>query len=403
MDIQEIHVGIDLGIQRLDSNIFGNIQKPEKDYYINIVIDELLRAVVLKESNTVFSLLTYSDINEYYEAVQAHILRASLSRVPNLAQGYVRCEFPSNVQEVEIITGNLIAGTYYEVVTAGDPTTIDLSGYGLTGTVAAGDKFKCVIADKTDEHDMILRIGGIYKILNPGNATFIPYGATSNDVGTVFTCNTDVTIPTISGHLQVIEESPIWVTGSKLLTTSTNTYYVYIKSDSYTEYGSSIAAGSIKAGSTYKVTAVGTTDFSAFGGYEVNVVGTVFTCTVSGIPTWVGDTIKEIKAVPNRLVKEQDVRNLLTNSFGTVITSPILVIRDYGLDVYTDGKFDIDDVILSYIKRPVRVSYEKNITTDLPESIHSKLVGLIVAYMAADLDPQTYAIKKDKVVTNDIN
>jgi hypothetical protein len=152
----------------------------------------------------------------------------------------------------------------------------------------------------------------------------------------------------------------------------------------------------------YKVLTPGATDFSDFGGFPVNAQNSIFICNKTGTPSWSGGTVlKRVKEQVNRLLKEQDITNARTNSFGTVITSPILAIRNYGLDVYHDNKFEIDKVQVSYVRKPARVSYDKEITTDLPESIHSKLVNLIVAYIAADIDPETYPIKKDRAVTTE--
>lgn len=410
MTIKELHVGIDLGVQRLDSNIFGNIQSPEKDYYINIVIGQLMRAVVLDEKNAVFSLLTYSDIGEFYEACQAHIVRRTLPLEEMLGQGYIRCKLPQTNISGNVISGNLVSGTYYEVSSIGN-TDLTKFGYDLP-VKAIGDVFKCVIDDYKYSYDIILVNNGLYKIVNSGGFDFEgTFGAPSNDIGTIFRVsdpNPTRIYNNSSIHLEVLEENPGWsssnVTALKIL--STEDYYLYIKSDSYTEHGGSIGAGILHKGIRYKVItpSIGgpNTNLRHFGGYENNDKGTIFVCTKTDSPNWInGTTLKQVKAQPNRLLKEQDITNARTNSFGTVITSPIVTIRDYGLDVFHDDKFEVDEVQLSYIRKPAKVSLSEDIDTDLPESIHGKLVGLIVAYISADLDPQTYAIQKDKAMTSD--
>lgn len=403
MTIEELHVGIDLGVQRLDSNVFGSIQKPEKDYYINSVTDELLRAVVLSEKNTVFSLLTYGDINEWYEACQAHIIRVELDPVEQLGQGYYRCTFPQVATDVDINSGNLVAGVTYEIIVAG---TSDLSGFGYnTYPPVVGNTFVCTINNLVSP-TISLRNGGIYKIINSGNIDFtgLTYGADSNKTGTIFTMSGDAVINSSSDvELEVIEASPVW-SKTELRVLGTTDYYLYIRSDSHTETGGVINKGNIYRGNRYIVTKDGNTPLDLFGGYDIYSAGSYFTCTASGTPTWDNlTTLKLLKGQPNRLLKEQDVRNALTNSFGTVITSPIATIRDYGLDVYNDNKFDISMVEMSYIRKPVSVSYDKDITSDLPESIHAKLVSLVVQYIGADIGSPNYQLLKDKNTETKIN
>ncbi len=401
MTIQELHVGIDLGVQRLDSNIFGNIQKPEKDYYINMVIDQLLRAVILEERNTVFSLLTYGDITEYYEACQAHIVRKYLAKEDMLGEGYVRCKLPVTTVFNNISSGNLINGNSYVITVSG---TTDFSRFGYTtNPPVVGDTFKVDIPNIVVGRPFSLILNAVYKIVNAGNIDFVSVGAADNEVDTIFTSNSNMGYAeNISTELEIVSEPPIWDGTTTLNTLVTDDYYLYMKSDTHTEYGSPIASGTIRKGNKYKVLVIGSTDLSDFGGYIVNGQDLIFACTMTGEPTWTqGTVLKQVKPQPNRLFKEQDVTNALTNSFGTVITSPIVTIRDYGLDVFYTEKFTVDDVNVSYIRKPQRVAYDTNITTDLPESVHAKLVGLIVAYIAADLDPQSYAIKKDKAMSSD--
>jgi len=400
MTIQEIHVGIDLGIQRLNSNVFGNIQKPEKDYYINIVIDQLLRAVVLNEKNTVFSLLTYADIGEFYEAVQNHIVRTYLGNEDQFGEGFVRCKFPMITSSSTITSGNLINGVEYVI---SNPSDVDLSGFGGPSSATnAGEKFICVIPDikPLPNVDFTIWDKAIYQTINPAGVNWTIYGAPDNEPNTIWTADiTQVGNTSRDPHLKVIAQSPLWDTVLELTPLSTMNYYLYIRSDSLTRYGSKISSGKLYKGRKYVYIAQGTSDLTDFGGYIHGKIGTIFTCTYTGEPIWAdGTMVQEIRPQPNRLLKEQDVRNALTNSFGTVITSPICTIRSFGLDVFYTPTFVIDQVQMSYIRQPIKVSYEDDITTDLPESIHGELVGLIVAYIAADLDPQTYPIKKDKAM-----
>lgn len=69
--------------------------------------------------------------------------------------------------------------------------------------------------------------------------------------------------------------------------------------------------------------------------------------TTSGTPTF----------VEGRLVKHEDVYTLLRNPIGTTkLDSPLVTLQDGLIQVYTNGKFNVSGIQLTYVKTPNKVN-----------------------------------------------
>lgn len=380
MNIEYMHIGIDLGLQAINSNVFGKLQRQEKDYFINTVTQEFVKAVLLDEKNTVFDLVSYSDIRKYYEVLQVYIRDEQLYKIDSLGNGYVLGALPSSITITSITEGVLYDGVTYKVIIDG---TTDLSTFGYKTQPVIGETFTCNIDEQTGTSISIVS-GEKYRIINAHTGVFTSVGATDNYPGTEFTATSDDTIiGGVSTVIQNLTKAPDWA-DTTLIPTSDIGYYMNIKSSSSVIKGSPITSGGLTIGKKYIVDTVGSTSLATVGGVITPDEGYIFACTSSDSLTWTGGTILyEIDDNKNRLVKAQDVDDFLQNSFGTVITSPISILANNYLRVYTGNKFDIERLFLQYIRKPIEVSYTDSIDSDLPDSVQPFLIDLVVKKISA--------------------
>ncbi len=382
MNIATMHIGIDLSLQAINSNVFGKLQHEEKDYWLNNTTEELIRAVILNEKNTVFNLLTYDDIRQYYEALQVYIRNLQLGLVDELGEGYVYGELPSNIETGQLISGILHHGIKYKVIVDG---ATDLSSFGYKVTPIIGETFVCDIDTQTGS-TIGLTTGRKYRIVNPGNASFTSKGAHSNNPGTEFISSTTENItPVTNCVLQNLTLTPGWDGFTKLIPVYNMGYYINISNNSYVTYGNVISAAPLEVGKKYIVNTVGSTDLTGYGAEIASpTIGYIFNCdSVTGDAFSGGTLLYEIKDIGNRLVKMQDVKPMQANSFGTMKTSPISVYANNTLRVYYDNKFDIERINIDYIIKPISVDYNDSIDSDLPESLHYLIVDLTARRIAA--------------------
>lgn len=77
----------------------------------------------------------------------------------------------------------------------------------------------------------------------------------------------------------------------------------------------------------------------------------------------------------NRFSQSDDIYKLLDDPFNTTkIGSPIAVVNDNSIQVFTDDKFIVDKVIIDYLKIPRRMNIRDNVDSELPEHLHEDII-----------------------------
>lgn len=80
----------------------------------------------------------------------------------------------------------------------------------------------------------------------------------------------------------------------------------------------------------------------------------------------------------NKVAQHDDIHIMLRDPFNrTTSEFPLSTVSDDGINVYTDLTFIVDQVIISYLKRPAEVS--DLVDSDLPVFIHRKIVEMAVS------------------------
>lgn len=386
MTIHEMHIGLDLILQRINSNVFNKLLKEEKDWFINVTTQELVRAVLLEENNTVFNIVAYTDIRKYYEALQYYIRSTELSVNTNSGERFSYGDFPMNVTMGNVSSGGLYRDIYYKIITLGDASS-NLGNYGTGANPNTGDIFLCSPSVIYTNSNFDYIKGEIYRIENAGGINAVSFGASSNIPGTVFTCTSSGTTTGGANSAALFTKLygiPTWSGGTVLTPISNYGYFNYLSSRTAVKYGQSISSYPLVVGKKYIVTAKSSTcNFYPNGGNYNCDVGFIFRCTAATpLGAWPTSAILyEVTEPQNRIVKAQDIYNILDYSFGTTNSSPIAILSDNKVKVYHDRKFEALRIYLDYIKEPITVSKENNVSSDLPVSLHSTLVNLTADYI----------------------
>ena len=428
MNIRTMHIGIELGLQELNSNLWNTLQHEEKDYYINRIIENFVRAVALKEDNDIKSIISYADIQKYYETINPFIRDIITGFINYESEGYIECIIPRDnaIGEVDNITGMLYDGVTYRVQT---PGITDLSGYGYfnEGNQVVDDEFVCNIIEITSLASYQIWKGEIYRIINnPENIDCTVWGAISNEPGSQFTVNMDATIESNQViTLKPIAKKPNWdgldgseipdpnpgpgddpglpISPTELIAIDNLGKFEFISSESFTPCGLFLNSGVLEKDQYYGVLITGTTDLSSYGAYitSMNDINLVFKSILTGTPTWSGGTrLIKLNKVPNRLIKYQDKGTFLNHAYGTLQTSPVSTMIDNKLRIYHDRKFTIFGVYIQYVKTPNVVDYVNEIDCNLPSSIHGKIVDWTVMKIAGVTNNPAYNTQKDFEVTD---
>ncbi|KKQ29902.1 MAG: hypothetical protein US46_C0015G0003 [Candidatus Shapirobacteria bacterium GW2011_GWF2_37_20] len=411
MTIREMHIGIELGLQELNSHLFNTLQDEEKDYYLNRTIEDFVRAFATKEENTIRNIVSYADIRKYEEMVSPFIRDIQMGFTNRWSEGYIEGFLPREnaVGEVDVIAGMLVDGATYIVSTAGD-TPLVVFGYEDDGSQVDGDEFLANITEiQLDLVTLDVVRGEKYRIIhNPGAGDFTPYGALSNEPGEEFvitnTATIDYTAATDEIRLKPLIKTPAWtgVSDTVLRCIDDIGLFEFLSSESQVICGLPITSGELTLDEYYLIYTAGTTNLKNYTGLgNGNDVGTIFKSILTGTPTWAGGTrLYKVKSSPNRLIKYQDKGTFLKHSYGTVISSPVSSRINNKLRVFHDKKFYIYGLKLQYVKTPATVDLTNGIDCDLPKSVHGKIVDWTVMKIAGDTQNPVYGSKKDFEATN---
>lgn len=392
MTIEEMHVGLDLGLQILNSNLFDKLAAEGKDYFLNRIITDKVKAVVDQERQNVFNLESYNDIRAYSSLLEPLLKITKLEKYT----GDGRYDYGLIPKDITPISSDkLYAGRTYRVLV---PGTTNLTTFGGGNPSTVGSVFTCVIATA---NATALTIGCKYRILTTGTSVYTGVGAINNMIGTEFIATG--TSAGGTGTVTPLSGVPTWAGGTSLAFTVSENMHEIICSNSNVDYGKQFSSGSLKKGVRYKVVVGGTiANLTSLGsGYNTVEAGYIFLCTTDGTPTWStsGVVLIATKTVLNRFVKVQDIDNFLQHAYGTVTSSPIATLVDGKLLVYHDSKFNINEIYLTYVRPPITVDSINEVDCDLPLSYHGKIVDETVQFiMAYTSNPayQAVAIENNK-------
>lgn len=135
-------------------------------------------------------------------------------------------------------------------------------------------------------------------------------------------------------------------------------------------------------GNVYKqncILAVSINDFSAFtnsitiDGSPQDAVQTVQ--SYFSVPVITPAKVADREPVPNRLIKGSSRSNVLKSAFAkSRASSPVSSVDGNLLRAYHDTKFIVNNLIISYIRKPAKISLALGVDCDLPEEFHSQIV-----------------------------
>jgi len=389
MNISTMHIGFDIKLQQLNSAVFNNFQAEEKDYLLNEVTQNMIRAAINKAENTVTNIVSYQNIREYYNVLEPYIRTTQLAHTTTTGDLYTIGTLPTDLSADSFTSGLLYNGVKYKVKVAG---ATDLSDYGYKAAPVVGETFTCVIANRT-LNPPVTAADGIYRILDDGDVDFTTVDADSNTPGLVFTADGVVGAgASLGASIEVIADTPGWDATTELVPIYNPGYNNILAVNAVVDCGDYIAGGSITSGKKYRVVTAGTTDLTGYGApLATSSVNSIFTCSTTGTPAWAdGTKLIEVKKMTCRLVQAHDVGNFLNNSFGSVRTSPIAVLADGEVKVYHNNQFTIHQIYLDYIRKPAEVSYNNSVDSDMNSSLHNHVVTLAARLAAGVLGSKEY-------------
>jgi len=394
MTISEMHIGIDLLLQRLNSEIDADIEPKEKDYFINLTTKLLIKAILINEKNSIEPYISREDINRYYNSLRVFINEYNLD-LYNYGKYYSGKIPVTDGYNNSIKSGLLIDGVTYRIKTKGNT---DLSNFGYD---KSSDTFKC----NTKLVNNISTLGvGTYKIINPGNLLLDNTAVIYNNIepeSIFIITGTNTSTSDSNTLIKPLKISPVWDDTTELEIVKDINYYEGIGVTSFVSNDKIVNSNNIVIGNTYVVNK-DNIDISAI--YNYNILnankGMIFKTISNTINTINDEDLLELDEVDCRLPLDREINNYLHNSFGNIKTNPLFTYYDDEIRIYTNNKFKIYKAILKYIITPKDVDVENSINSPLPESMHEFLLELVVKKIASTINSPDYQYIRNDIIDN---
>jgi hypothetical protein len=121
--------------------------------------------------------------------------------------------------------------------------------------------------------------------------------------------------------------------------------------------------------------------------WEYNETTTSMTLT-SKTYTYYTATCSEDKVVPNVFAQQDDIYKMLTDPFNTTqMWGPLTIINNQFIDVFINREnFVVKEVSISYIRKPKLISLELNQSCELAEETHAEIVRDAVNLMLENFE-----------------
>jgi len=330
MNVQEMHIDVNLVTQKIASNINRKFDPAEIDWLLNREVERFIKDRIKKDQDSLGFEATEVDL----DAIRTLVVNDQVLSVRKQAIadrtvfGWLPGDYSYLVDDFSIVLQSCNKNEYYR-------------GINFTTNPEYIYSFQ----------------------LKPSTASFPgPFYANMS-----ITLNDTLIIEQVDG--------PGTATPDELFT-----YKSYIMNRLWSLPGGNITWFWERYGSFYKqgcILAVTTTQ-QVTNNIEIDGVSTDAIETIQNYlsaPLIVPAKIEDRDPVPNRLIKGSARSNVLKSTFArTRPSTPVSSVDGNLLRVYHDTKFIVNNLIISYIRKPAKISLALSVDCDLPEEFHSQIV-----------------------------
>ena len=398
MTVRQLHTGLDLHLQQINSNLNDNVSPEAKDYYLNQVTKIMLRSAMRKlaaddspnSSYNSIPQITSAELLHLNDFIKKYVVTKDITPLNNYNgeehryTGYLNIEDSNN----PILSGYIENGKIYKIINLG---TTDLTNYfknDISYSTFSADRAYTANLTFSDSALALSKINIVannhYRILKAlPLGSWQSYGASSDIIGTEFVATTSTEIIADSDSLYIIKAIPNWSGGTKLQEVKPKGIFATLDIVARTKTLSK--SKNCTKDNMYILSNTPTINISSIGFYneKTKVFIPSEDIDLSGLVSQVYFTRK----IPCLIASPRDSSNLTYSAYSN--NGNILIAELDSNTVTVISKLDpVVNIRYRYLKNPVEIDYDSNITSDLPESFHDLLVTNTANFIASRIsDP----------------
>lgn len=355
MIVREMHIGIDQQLQKIDSNRFNNLRPEEKDWYLT---DAQLRFTKMRTNKLSDSKnLGFQDIQKRYDDIRSLVRKETVS-VFKLNDDYVYSTLPQD---------------YFSLV-----SSLSNLKFNSCGNVTMNETSSTAFKVAKIPLSSLYPFGTITLALTDGTApnTIALFDSTVYPSGYSSMSDADLKYQ----FIQLILEETNRVDG-------VDVRYEYFDGS----YDKDTIIITVPSGSIYTKVAMQFIPVSSGGITPVELSEYNLAVVTKTVISETGTT--STKQSKNRLVSTEDIDDLRDHPYGkSTYKSPLSQIKENNLEIETLPEYVINNVEVSYIKRPRPIVLALDYNCELAESVHNEIVDLAVQKIKASITGNNYQL-----------
>jgi len=353
MNAQEMHIELDLSVQKIRSNYYRQILDSEKDWILNKMVERFRKDRIKQDTDSLGFDATEIDLDALRTLV---VLDRELPTF-QVQDDSIQAELPGNysylIDDFSYTIDSCNTGAYKAATTFVN-TTEWIYTYPLVPSAASGRFYQAM--------------------------SFMLSGSTLFDVSGLpglFTANETFTVRDYILH-------QLWRSRYMLSLTDVDFYWERYKT-TYTP-NAFIAVSTTRQLSSNTITIDGVTTTAT----ESSLTSENF------IPETSGGTLCN-----DRLVRGHFRSSLRSSAFAkTTSLSPISAVSGNQIKVYHDGKFIISKLRVSYVRKPAKISLLLSQNCDIAEEFHQEICDRAVLYIKELIGSPDWEVKLRDMMTN---
>jgi len=329
MNVEEMHIDVNLVTQKIASNINRKFDPSEIDWLLNREVERFIKDRIKKDQDSLGFEATEVDL----DAIRTLVVNDQVLTVRKQAL-------------TDRTVFGWLPGDYSYLV----------------------DDFSVVLqsCNKTEYYK------GVNFTTNPEYIYAFPLKQSALDNAPFY-----VNMNLVLGGTTIISQSsgPGLPTAEELFT-----YKAYLMNQLWSLPGGNTTWFWERYGSFYKQGCILAVMPAQQAGNTLTIDGTTINATETvqnylSAPLIIPAKVDDRDPVPNRLIKGSARSNVLKSTFArTRPSTPVSSVDGNLLRVYHDTKFIVNNLIISYIRKPAKISLALSVDCDLPEEFHSQIV-----------------------------
>jgi hypothetical protein len=349
MSPREIHIAIDLGLQKLGSFAYGNIKEEYIDYVFNRMGDAYITEKTTRDLDP--KKIGFEDVQSRLATIKELVTETDLTVLEDTALKRQSAVLPHN---------------FLSFVEAEAETAFTCDDSTITYTTTASNEYTSVISFKVSDFDDVttpFSATKVYKVIDTVETEifdFADYATQLDDIEEIFTV--------VNIIVQEINRSQ----------TNIKVYWEQYR-DLYHPRSFIFVADSTLAGQSMKI------NYTATANTTVAFTSNAYTKFLA-----VTSTDYDEKDTYCRLLSNEETYHMLNHPFGTTSPeSPIINIVDDKVIAYINERFILKGLTLKYIRKPRRLNLPLNQSYELKDSrAIAKIIDMSVEYLAAAIESQ---------------